>query len=100
MKRKDDRAPGNEEAVELAALADGSLLAEERAALEERVARSPELADALAEQRLAVSVLRDAAPAHAPAGLRARVEAQRRGRQPRRRLVLAGGVAAAAVAAL
>jgi hypothetical protein len=89
-------------AVELAALADGSVAPERRAALEARIAASPALADRLTEQERAVALLRGAADeVDAPAGLRARLEAQRSVRTVRtpRRLALAG-VAAAAVAAV
>jgi hypothetical protein len=88
--------------AELAALADGSLAPGVRTALEERVAASPELADRLAEQQRAVSLLRGAAAeVGAPASLRAHVNAQR---LPRRgwsgpRLALAGAAATAALAA-
>jgi anti-sigma-K factor RskA len=88
--------------AELAALADGSLAPDRRAALEERVAASPELAERLAEQRRAVALF-DAAAAEveAPAGLRARVEPQPRARRaPTRRGLALAGAAAAAVAAV
>jgi len=90
------------EVAELAALADGSVAPERRAALEARVAASPALADRLAEQERAVALVRGAVDeVDAPAGLRARIEAQRTARTVRapRRLALAG-VAAAAVAAV
>ena len=90
---------GGEE--ELAALADGSLAPEHRAELEARIEASPILADRLAEQERAVALLRGAGDeVEAPAGLRARLDAQRSARTVRtpRRLAL-GGVAAAAVAA-
>jgi anti-sigma-K factor RskA len=90
---------GGEE--ELAALADGSLAPEHRADVEARIEASPILADRLAEQERAVGLLRSAGDeVEAPAGLRARLEAQRSARTVRtpRRLAL-GGVAAAAVAA-
>jgi anti-sigma-K factor RskA len=86
---------------ELAALADGSLDPERRAELEAQIETSPILADRLAEQERAVALLRGAGDeVEAPAGLRARLEAQRSARTVRtpRRLAL-GGVAAAAVAA-
>jgi anti-sigma factor RsiW len=90
-----------QELAELAALADGSLSPERRAALEAQVAESPELADRLAEQERAVSLVRSAEEeVEAPAALRARIEAQRRGRRstaPRRLLVV--GAASAAVLA-
>jgi anti-sigma-K factor RskA len=67
--------------AELAALADGSLPAEQRADIEARVAGSPELMEALAEQQRAVALIRGAAlAAETPARLRARVGAQRRPR--------------------
>jgi anti-sigma-K factor RskA len=90
---------GGEE--ELAALADGSLAPEHRAEVEARIEASPILADRLAEQERAVGLLRGAGDeVEAPAGLRARLEAQRSARTVRtpRRLAVAG-VAAAAVAA-
>jgi hypothetical protein len=87
---------------ELAALADGSVAPERRAALGAQVAASPALADRLAEQERAVALLRGVADeVDAPARLRARLETQRSVRTVRapRRLALAG-VAAAAVAAV
>jgi hypothetical protein len=84
-----------EEAAELAALADGSLAAERRPALEAQVAESPELAGRLAEQQHAVALF-DSAAAEiaAPAALRARIGARRRA-PARRRLVLIGATATA-----
>jgi anti-sigma factor RsiW len=99
--RRRDDAPGDEP-TELAALADGSLPAERRAALEARLAESPPLAAELVEQKRAVEVVRRAsASTAAPARLRARVEAERRPRvrRPGRRLVLGTGFATAAAAA-
>ncbi|MGZ4333147.1 MAG: anti-sigma factor [Gaiellaceae bacterium] len=90
---------GGEE--ELAALADGSLAPERRAELEAQIDASPILADRLAEQERAVSLLRGAGDeVEAPAALRARLETPRSARRVRtpRRLAL-GAVAAAAVAA-
>ena len=93
---------GREKEAELAALADGSVASDRRAALEAQVAASPALADRLAEQERAVALLRGAeAEVEAPAGLRARLEAQRSprtGRTPRR--LAFAGVAAATVAAV
>jgi hypothetical protein len=99
-RRRDDRA-GDQEIAELAALADGSLAPERRAALEARVEESSELAALLAEQERAVTLTRTAAAeVDAPAGLRARVEAQRRPRSGRatRSFVLVGAAAVAVVA--
>ncbi len=87
--------------AELAALADGSLTSERRAALEARVAASSELADRLLEQERAVALARSAVNGvEASAALRARIEAQRRVRRRRvpRRLVLIGAPAIAALA--
>jgi Anti-sigma-K factor rskA len=98
--RREDKA-GDGEIAELAALADGSLAPERRAALEARVAASPELADRLAEQQRAVALARSVTDGvEAPAALRARIEAQRRGRRvwPQRRLVLIGASATTALA--
>ncbi|HEX7309555.1 MAG TPA: anti-sigma factor [Gaiellaceae bacterium] len=96
MRRREE-----DEAAELAALADGSLPPERRAAVEAHVAASPELAERLAEQERAVAYARQAAAeVEAPAGLRRRVEAQ--GRVSRAwapgRVVLAGAAAIAVVA--
>jgi hypothetical protein len=95
----DDGADGHEIA-ELAALADGSLPADRRGELEERVAASQELAERLAEQQRAVALAQSAtAEVKAPEALRARIEAQRRARSaPRPRRVLVAGLAPAAVA--
>ncbi len=96
-RRQDDA--GDREVAELAALADGSLAPDRRVALEARVADSPELAGLLAEQQRAVGLVRGAAAEiDAPASLRARVEAQRQPRRPRRVAVFAGAAAAAAAA--
>jgi hypothetical protein len=87
--------------AELAALADGSLAPERRAALEEQVAASPELANRLAEQERFLALARSAAAeVEAPASLRARIGAQRRTRRawsPRVALVGAAAIAAVAV---
>jgi anti-sigma factor RsiW len=86
---------------ELAALADGSLPDERRAAVEAEVAGSDELRSSLDEQRRAHLLVQAAsAEVDAPAGLRARVEAQRRPRVGRRPLALAAGFAVAATAAV
>jgi anti-sigma factor RsiW len=97
-----DREDGSDgEIAELASLADGSLAPELRAALEARVAASPELADRLREQQRAVALAQNAANGvEAPAALRAKIEAQRRVRRARApgRLVLIGAPAIAALA--
>ena len=102
MRRRREDENGAQEVVELAALADGTLAPERRAALEARVAASSELTDLLAEQQRAVTLMRSAADeVEAPAALRARIEAQRRGRRaeaPRRLLVI--GASATAVLAV
>jgi anti-sigma factor RsiW len=101
MRRRRESKQDGREITELAALADGSLAPEHRAALEARVAASPELADRLAEQQRAVALARSAANGvDAPAALRARIEAERRVRRVRvlRRPVLIGAAATAALA--
>jgi anti-sigma factor RsiW len=104
MRRRHEDEADDQEIAELAALADGSLAPERRAALEEQVAASPVLAERLAEQLEAVALARSAADAvEAPPALRARLAAQgerreHRGRSPRR-LVLVGTAAAAVGAA-
>jgi anti-sigma-K factor RskA len=98
VRRRRQGEPVGGEITELAALADGSLAPERRAALEARVAASSELADRLAEQELAIVLARSAATeVEAPGALRARVEAQRRARRARAspRFVLAGAAATA-----
>jgi Anti-sigma-K factor rskA, C-terminal len=104
LRRPRQDEAGDREIAELAALADGSLAPERRAALEARVAASSELADRLAEQERAVALARSAAAeVKAPAALRARIDAERRAHHvsTSRRLALAGAAAAAvAVVAL
>src|SRR5262249_52368312 len=93
MRRRRADEAGDRELAELAALADGSLEPERRAAVEARIAASPELADRLAEQERAVAFARNAAAeVEAPAGLRRRIEVQRAGRRAGApgRLVLIG----------
>ena len=99
MRRGREEDAGDRELAELAALADGSLTAERRAALEARVESSPELAGRLAEQERALALTRSvAAEIEAPPALRARIEAERRAREPRRarRMAVIGAAAAAA----
>src|SRR5829696_4666808 len=62
MRRRPRDEPAGD-VTELAALADGSLAPERRAALEAQVAASPELADRLAEQERVVALTRSAAAA-------------------------------------
>jgi hypothetical protein len=103
MRRRREAEDGGREIAELAALADGSIDPERRAAAEARVAESAELADRLGEQQRAVMLTRSAAAEiEAPASLRARVEAQRSARRsPRagRLFVVVGAVATVAVVA-
>jgi anti-sigma factor RsiW len=103
LRRRPRDEVGGQEVAELAALADGSLPADRRAELEERVAASPALADSLAEQQRAVSLAQSAAAeVRAPDDLRVRIVAQRHARASRapRRLLTAGAAAAAVVAAV
>jgi anti-sigma factor RsiW len=99
-----DREPSPRLLRELSALADGTLPAERRAALEAQVAAEPELQAIVADQRRAVAAVRTTLP-DAPPALRTRIESMRAdaARRPPRRsfLIPAGGgaLAAAAVAA-
>jgi anti-sigma factor RsiW len=96
------------ELAELSALADGTLPAERRPAVEARVAASPELQRLLERQRRSLAATQALTGEPTPETLRATVEAQRRGRDSRRsrawllpRLGVAGAlVAVAAVAAV
>jgi len=101
MRRRHDE-DGGQEPVELAALADGSLEPQRRAALEARVAASPELADRLAEQQRAVALAQSATEAvGAPASLRARIERERRTARttvPQRGFLIGAAAATAALA--
>ena len=101
MRHRRENGP-DAETAELAALADGSLPPERRAALEARVAASSELTERLREQQRAVALARSATNGvEAPPALRARIEAQRRVRRvrlPRHPVLL--GAAATAVAAV
>ena len=99
MRRRNREKPSHELA-QLAALADGSLAPERRAALEARVAASPELRGQLDDQLRAVQLMRSAATeVEAPAALRDRIEAQRRARTARpRRIVLVAAAGATALA--
>jgi len=100
MKRRREVRPDGELA-ELAALADGSLALERRAALDARVAASSELAERLGAQQRAVALAQRATNGvEAPMALRARIVAQRGVRRvPRaRRLVLVGATATAVAA--
>jgi anti-sigma factor RsiW len=93
-----------EEMAELAALADGTLSAEQRPAVEARVAASPALAELLERQRDALRATRLLADAEVPASLRVPLGTRRRKSTARfvPRLALAGvaAVAAAVVAAI
>jgi anti-sigma factor RsiW len=99
----DDRISGlsEQELAELSALADGTLPAERRAAVEARVAGSPELQELLDRQRRALAATQSLASEPVPHSLRDAVEARRRARpvwrrrawRPAPRLALVGGVA-------
>jgi anti-sigma factor RsiW len=97
-----------QELAELTALADGTLPAERRAAVEARVAASPELQRLLERQRRSLAATQALASEPAPTSLRATVEAERRARVSQRsrawllpRLGMAGALAAVvAVAAV
>jgi anti-sigma factor RsiW len=92
------------ELAELCALADGTLPAERRPAIEARVAASPELQMLVDRQRQAVAATRVLASEPTPESLRATVKANRRARDARRgrawlvpRLGVAGALAAVVV---
>jgi anti-sigma factor RsiW len=96
-----------EEMAELSALADGTLAADRRAAVEARVAASPRLQELLERQRRAVAAAKVLADEPVPDSLRAGVDERasarsRRGRRAGWRFApgLAIGGAAAAVAAI
>jgi anti-sigma factor RsiW len=97
-----------QEMEELSALADGTLPAERRAAVEARVAASPELRRLLARQRRAVEAARITASEPPPESLRDAIAARVEGTSARRsrarrlapRLAFAGAVAAAAAVVL
>lgn len=90
--------PTTAELAELSALADGTLDPARRAEVEARIAASPELSALYERERRVVDVLHHArATERAPERLRTRIEAVRPTRTVvvRRRLIYAGGVAAA-----
>jgi hypothetical protein len=97
-----DNPLSDSDRADLAALADDSLPARRRAAIEARLQARPELRALVDEQRRARDAVRAAAlEVAAPVALRARVDADRRAGAPRRRrrkLALGGAVAAAAAA--
>jgi anti-sigma factor RsiW len=86
--------------ADLAALADGTLPVERRAAVEAWVSASPELQELLDRQRRSVTATQALADEPAPDSLREAVEPRRRGAPARRRwtprLALVGAVAVAA----
>ena len=84
------------ELAELCALADGTLPEERRAAVEARVAASPELQELLERQRLSLAATSALADEPVPASLRAAVGARRERRRPwlAPRLAAAGALAA------
>jgi anti-sigma factor RsiW len=108
MASRNQPQPSPQQLADLSALADGTLAAERRDAVEASIAASPELAELLSRERVAVRLLEQArARDRAPLALRERIERQRerttRGAAvpARRRLVLRGGlVAALALAAV
>jgi len=100
-RRRRSETAVDEELVELAAVADGSLSAERSLQLEVRVAASSELSGRLAEQQRAIALTRSAVAAvEVPQGLRRRIAAQRQQRRTRspRRFAIAGVAAGAASA--
>jgi hypothetical protein len=98
-----DEKSSDPDLAELAALADGSLPPERRAAVEQRVAASPRLQALLHEQRQALATVH-ALDESAPARLRNSISSTRERQQARRRRVrmrvALAGTAAAGLAAL
>lgn len=94
----------DDELADLARLADGTLPADRRAEVEERVAASPRLSSIVERQGMALEALRATADIGAPARLRAQVDRRRAGsrtvRGGRRRLVVGQSIAAAAAVVL
>lgn len=88
--------------AELSALADGSLPAERRPAVRERIASSPELSDLFERERRVVDVLHETRSVdRAPASLRAAVDGMRPSSRVRaQRRVVWGGAFAAGLAAV
>jgi hypothetical protein len=87
--------------AELSALADGTLDPARRSEVQARIAASPELSALYERERRVVEVLHEERSAvRAPAGLRARIEAQRPSRavRARRRTRYVGGLAGALAA--
>jgi hypothetical protein len=97
-----DSAISERDQRDLVALADGSLSGGDREEAEARVAGSPHLAAALERQRAGLAALRRLDALAAPAGLRARVNAERSrpSAAVRRRRFAIGGLVAGAVAAV
>jgi anti-sigma factor RsiW len=98
----DKPEPRERELAELSALADGTLDVSRRSAVEARIAASPELSALYERERRVVQVLHEARRTdRAPAGLRARIDAQRPGARSRaRRRVGYGGALAASLAVI
>jgi anti-sigma factor RsiW len=86
------------EMAELSALADGTLPAERRAAVEARVAASPELQELLERQRRTVAAARALPSEPVPASLRTAVETARPARRERPRWFAARVATAGAIA--
>jgi RES domain-containing protein len=101
MRRRQPDEAGQDEMAEIAALADGSLAPERRAALDARIAGSPELAGLLAEQQRAIALTSTAAiEVEAPTALRARIQQRGARRRPARWNLIAAGSAVAVVTAV
>lgn len=101
-KRMPDGELSERDQRDLVALADGTIGGRKRAALEARIAESPELRAALERQRAALTALRTLDEIAVPAGLRARLNAERSTPSTpvrRRRLAIGGALAGAAAAA-
>ena len=99
-RRMDPDRLSEQDQRDLVALADGRLEGGRRAALEARIAESPELETALARQRAALTAL-GGLDLPAPLGLRERISSERSspsGSVRRRRLAIGGAIAGAVAA--
>jgi anti-sigma factor RsiW len=104
MATDDEPQLTSEELADLTALADGSIDASRRPAVEARIAAAPATRELFERERDVVKILHQArADTHAPASLRERVDGDRRAAtrtRSRRRLGFAGGLAALAAVAI
>jgi anti-sigma factor RsiW len=100
-KNAESSEPGRRDLAELSALADGTLDATRRAAVQARVAGSVELSELYARERRVVDLVRrSVVEVRAPASLRARIDSEVERRRSVRRRPVYGGVLVAGLAAI